>query len=113
VQRRRHRRLASPLEPCDRQRRAGCSRVTATTEPDTGATAIATATATPIATATAIPTAMALALATATLAEVTGTRPIRPYMGAAHIGHIVPIGALIAAHIGDRASFANVIAPIV
>jgi hypothetical protein len=40
--------------------------------------------------------------------EVTGTRPIRPYMGVPHIGRIVPIGALIAAHTGDGASFANV-----
>src|SRR5580698_9532349 len=83
AQRRRHRRLVSPLEPLDRQRRDGCSREIPTTEPDTGAmaivtalaipiaTAIVTALATPIATATAIPMAMALALATATLAEAT------------------------------------------
>ncbi len=63
----------------------------------------------------AIPTATALALALATLAEATAmsaeatdTRPIRPYMGAAHIGHTVLIGGRIAAHIGDGASFANV-----
>ena len=68
---------------------------------------------------TAIPTATALvlatlaeALATATLAEATVTalaeatamRPIRRYMGLAHIGHVIPIGALIAAHIRDSAS---------
>lgn len=118
VRRRRHRRLTSPLEPLDRQRRDGCSRETPTTGPDTGATAIATATAIPM--ATALPLALGLATATlaeatatlaevtATLAEVTGTRPILPYMGVAHIGRIVPIGALIAAHTGDGASFANV-----
>jgi len=123
VQRCRHRRLASPLEPLDRQQRDGCSREIPTTELDTGpmaivtvpATPIATATAivtvlpTPIATATVIPMVMALALglATATLAEVLGTRPIRPYMGIAHIGRVVAIGALIAARTRDVASFAN------
>jgi len=39
-----------------------------------------------------------LAQVTATLAEATGTLPIRPYTGVAHIGRIVPIGAPIAAH---------------
>ena len=80
--------------------------------------AIVTVPATPIATATAIPMVMAMALAlglatatlaeaTATLAEVLGTRPIRPYMRVAHIGRVVAIGALIAARTRDVASFAN------
>jgi hypothetical protein len=79
------------------------------------ATPIDTATVIPMAMAMALPLALGLGLATATLAEVTatlvevtGTRPIRPYMGVPHIGRIVPIGALIAAHTGDGASFANV-----
>ncbi len=65
-------------------------------------TVIRTATALALVSATAT-----LAEVTATLAEATGTRPIGPYMGPAHIGYVVPIGAPIAAHIGDRASFAK------
>ncbi len=76
----------------------------------TGYRATPIATVMAIAMVTAIPTALAtalvLALATATVAEVmatlveaTDTRLIRPYMGVAHMWHLVPIGALIAAHI--------------
>jgi len=44
-----------------------------------------------------------LAEALATLAEATAMRPIRRCMGLAHIGHVIPIGALIAAYIrGQR-----------
>jgi hypothetical protein len=51
--------------------------------------------------------AEATAAVPATLAEATATaRPIRPDITAAHIGLGVPIGVLIAAHIGDGA-FAN------
>jgi len=80
-------------------------------------TAIRTATASALALATLVEVTATLAEVTATLAEVTvtvaeatGTRPIRPCMGVAHIWHLV-LGVLIAAHIGDGASFANVSLP--
>lgn len=74
---------------------------------------MAIVTATPIATAIPMVTASALAtaeltLAEVTLAEATATRPIRPFMGLPPTGHVVLTGVLIAAHIGDRASFADV-----
>lgn len=83
-------------------------------EPDIGVTAtrIAPATATRtttasgsasvLATATLAAVTATLAEATATLAEPMDTRPIQPYIRDAH-GYVVPIGALIAAHISEDA----------